>query len=100
MEYVKTSFSRELSTLLKKHKRVFTSDNGGIYIVLAPDLVTILIGKSTDASEDSREKLLFIVGHVDDGELINDIKCQCPPELQEWSQSRGCYYCTNCDKDV
>jgi len=35
------------------------------------------------------------------GDKQNDkITCQCPPELQEWSRERGCYYCTNCDKDI
>jgi hypothetical protein len=34
-------------------------------------------------------------------EKLNDkITCQCPPKLQEWSRERGCYYCTNCGKDI
>jgi len=64
MEYIKTDFSRELSTLLKKHRKTFTSDNKGIYVINDPAFVTILIGRATTATDDSRDQMMFLRGEI------------------------------------
>ncbi len=62
MEYVKTEFSRELSDLLKKHKKTFDSDKTGIYAIDDEIGTDIIIGRGTDGAEDSRDKIIFVRG--------------------------------------
>ena len=64
MEYIKTEFSRELSELLKKHKKTFDSDKAGIYAVDDEIGTEIFIGRSTSATEDVRDKMLFARGVI------------------------------------
>lgn len=69
MKYVQTDFSKELAELLIKHNKSIESDKSGIYIVDDEiGTVDILIGKAETASEDFRDKLLFVRGS---NEIIN-----------------------------
>jgi len=61
MEYIRTEFSEELSALLRKHKKILTSDNSGIYIIDDEGISEVIIGRSETASEDSRDKMFCVV---------------------------------------
>lgn len=60
MKYIETTFTEELSELLIRHKKCFTSDNSGIYIIDA-DISKILTTEADVASEDSRNKLITVL---------------------------------------
>jgi len=60
MELIRNDFSKELSKLLKKYNKKFEADKGGIYIVDDLNGTDILLSKPTVASEDVRDRLMFI----------------------------------------
>ena len=60
MKYIETTFTEELSELLIRHKKCFTSDKSGIYIIDA-DISKILTTEADVASEDSRNKLITVL---------------------------------------
>ena len=60
MKLIETDFTKELSALLVKHKKVLTSDKSGIYIVDWECGVAVMTTESEVASEDSRNFLVFI----------------------------------------
>ena len=62
MEIIQTDFSKELSQLLRKYSKTLEADKGGIYIVDDKIGTNILIAKATTASEDLRDKIMFITG--------------------------------------
>ena len=62
MKLIEDDFSKELTSLLNKHKKTIESDKSGIYIVERFDNVKILLGKPTTGSEDWRTKIYFAYG--------------------------------------
>ena len=69
MRYLETEFSKELSELLMKHKKTFTSDKSGMYAIDDEVGTKVIMGESETASEDSRPKMLFIRGIISSGAL-------------------------------
>lgn len=61
MGYIHTEFSKELSDLLIKHKKKFTSDKSGIYVVDEPSIAGVIIYIAETASEDIRDKLITVI---------------------------------------
>jgi hypothetical protein len=59
MKIIETEFTKELSSLLAKHKKTFDADKNGIYIVDDPNKTIIYTTESETASEDSRPKMIF-----------------------------------------
>ena len=62
MKIIQTEFSKELSQLLRKYSKTFETDKGDIYVVDDKIGTDILIAKATTASEDLRDKIMFITG--------------------------------------
>lgn len=61
MEIIQNDFSKELSELLKKHKKTLTADKTGIHVVDCDNIEAVVIQKSNVASEDYRDTLMFVV---------------------------------------
>ena len=61
MKYIQTDFSKELSSLLLKHKKIIESDKSGMYVVDTKYETDIIIAEAETASEDYRNKLMFII---------------------------------------
>ena len=62
MKIEQTEFTKELSNLLSKYKKTFESNKSGIYIVDDEIGTTIVVGEPETASEDGRDKMLFVIG--------------------------------------
>ena len=60
MKYIETDFTKELSVLLKKHKKTFSSDKSGIYILDDEYPPSVITTESETASEDSRSLMLLM----------------------------------------
>jgi hypothetical protein len=61
MEIIQNDFSKELSELLKKHKKTITADKSGLHVVDCDNIEAVIIQKATVASEDYRDTLIFVV---------------------------------------
>jgi len=61
MKYIETEFSKELSQLLIRHKKILIADKAGIYAIDTDTETYILLTESEVASEDSRQKIILLI---------------------------------------